>query len=74
MSAKAFVHSVPEEEQEDVQGNAWLWFRWIKYTIYHDQWMNYYINYCRNQGGKLYQFDSTRNASGAWGSNVGCWR
>lgn len=74
MVARAFVHGVPEDEQDDVQGNYWAWVRFVPYNQYQNQWINYYNNFCRNQGGVLRQGMSTRNASGVWGANVGCWR
>jgi hypothetical protein len=75
MVARTFVHDIPEEELDDVQGNVLYlrWSRWVPYNRYQDQWINYYKNYCNNQGGVLRQGMSTRNASGVWGANVGCY-
>ena len=68
MAAKAAVQVVPEHERDDVQGNYWLWHRWVGYgdTAYR----NYLRDYCYRQGGVLYWTAGTYTTATRWS----CWR
>ena len=67
ITAKAFVHSIPEDERDDVQGNAWLWTAILigKPETFGYQWSNYSTK-CTQEGGTLKQ------APGV--NTVGCWK
>jgi hypothetical protein len=72
LAATAFVHSLPEEERDDVQGNEWLWTRGItlvfKSPAFYSR-LNEYKSLCHKQGGILkYRY---RNSAGT--PYYGCW-
>ena len=69
LCARGFHESQEEKQDEDVQGNIWLWTRYISFSGYSSQWHEYYRRYCANQGGVLYNLGFS-----GMGYYVGCWR
>ncbi len=76
MVATAFVHEGSEGDEEDVQGNVWLWHRWINWNSpTFRNWQMYYGDWCQGQGGRLYRTGHWQNASGSREYyRYGCWR
>lgn len=80
ITAKACIHLLPESEEEDVQGNVWLWntYRLYEDNPYFRDWISYWRSKCSQQGGTLYQRgrDASQGMLGEprfyrW---YGCWR
>ena len=44
-----------EDAEDDVHGH--YWGRFVYYGRYEGAWLQYYANYCANQGGNLYVYD-----------------
>jgi hypothetical protein len=66
ITAEAFVHSIPEDERDDVQGNAFLWTK----PITSNYWLTYWTEQCGRQSGTLkYRWTNTTGTR-----YYGCWR
>jgi hypothetical protein len=76
MTAKAFVHSVPGDERDDVEGHhgTFQWARWIAPGSQFEADRQYYANYCWNYNrGHTHWINSMATT---WGTywQIGCYR